>query len=168
MELPGGRAYEALNILDRAHEQARSTVTSVEHFRGTDSIEPALTALDAQHGALRASLLAALGVTDSAAAAASMPEALIDDRIPQRSSRGPIDSNYLRENLGEADLEWYGSDANPLQGDLQFELHNLLDGKTTLSEVRDILSAEFTPLETAAVARYVAALERIGLVTGKE
>jgi len=159
-------AFDAFNVLDRAHEQARATVSSVRHFRDPagDAVEHALATLDAQHARLHAALRSAVAATGIDASVAMAFPDNPDHRIAVRTTRGPIDRNYLLEHLGVEALAWYQSDANPVRGDLQFELHNLLDGSTTISEVRNVLSAEFSPVPLAAVKRYVEALAGIDLV----
>jgi hypothetical protein len=41
---------------------------------------------------------------------------------------------------------------------------NFIDGKRTVSDIRNALSAEFGPLPTTAVARYVEDLVEVGVV----
>jgi hypothetical protein len=45
-----------------------------------------------------------------------------------------------------------------------YEILNLVDGKNSISEIRNILSAEFGPIPLAMVREYLEALESIGVV----
>ncbi len=162
-------AREARNILDRRLEEARKAVTSIRHFRDDDgsAIDAVLTGLDAQHAALVGALEQRFHDADRDDEGSRPSTEAADTRVAVRTTRGPIDSQYLTENLGENDLAWYRSGDNPFRGNAQFELHNLIDGTATLSQVRDRLSAEFSPVTIEAVARYVESLERIELVRWK-
>jgi hypothetical protein len=42
---------------------------------------------------------------------------------------------------------------------------NFIDGKRTVSEIRDAVSAEFEPLDLKAVTQYIDLLAKAGVVT---
>ncbi len=52
-------------------------------------------------------------------------------------------------------------------GDITYEIVNFVDGRRTVSEIRDAVSAEFAPLELSAVAEYFAVLAKAGAITYK-
>ncbi|MGH9792070.1 MAG: DUF4910 domain-containing protein [Candidatus Acidiferrales bacterium] len=52
--------------------------------------------------------------------------------------------------------------------DYAYEVLNFVDGKRTAQEIRDAVSAEFGPVPLELVAEYLRALEKIGVVKGKQ
>jgi hypothetical protein len=52
----------------------------------------------------------------------------------------------------------------PLGDDARFELVNFIDGRRTVSEIRDALAAEFGPVPLEAVGRYLEDLVTVGVV----
>jgi hypothetical protein len=48
-----------------------------------------------------------------------------------------------------------------------YELGNLIDGRRTISDIRDALSAEFGPVALPVVVDYIERLARSGAVTLK-
>jgi hypothetical protein len=66
--------------------------------------------------------------------------------------------------LSPEDAEWYSAPEFPLRGNITFELLNFIDGERTVTEIRNALSAEFGPVPTEAVARYLSDLVRVGVV----
>lgn len=79
----------------------------------------------------------------------------VDNRIPIRSTRGPLDFSLPESKLDSSHAAWYKSKEFTLDGDMRFELVNFIDGKRTVSEIRDALSAEFTPVSHDVVGRYI-------------
>jgi hypothetical protein len=55
----------------------------------------------------------------------------------------------------------------PLGDDARFELVNFIDGRRSISEIRDALAAEFGPVALEAVARYLEDLVSVGVVRWK-
>ncbi|HTX19673.1 MAG TPA: DUF4910 domain-containing protein [Bacteroidota bacterium] len=90
-----------------------------------------------------------------------------DDRVPVRLTRGPLDFGLPASKLTGEDSLFYSSPAFTMGGDERFELVNFVDGKSTVSDVRDDLSAEFGPVETKAVARYFDDLVKVGVMKWK-
>ena len=54
-----------------------------------------------------------------------------------------------------------------LGGDERFELVNFIDGKRTVSEIRNALSAEYTPVGINIVAHYLDDLVKVKVVKWK-
>lgn len=90
-----------------------------------------------------------------------------DNRIPVRKTRGPLSSGLPESKLPEDRKELYMSAEFILNGDIRFELLNFLDGKLTVSEIRNALSAEFVPVKTKIVARFIEDLVYTGLAEWK-
>jgi hypothetical protein len=81
-----------------------------------------------------------------------------------RLTRGPLDFALPQSNLGESDRAWYQTKEFVLGGDERFELVNFIDGRRTVGEIRDLLSAEFTPFSEKVVGRYLDDLVKAGVV----
>ncbi|MFQ5671242.1 MAG: DUF4910 domain-containing protein [Acidobacteriota bacterium] len=156
----------AQNLLDHAYQVGRATLADVRHFQaktGT-AIDTGLAALDAQHAVFRDALRRS---AHRRGAAGSIPPPLpsVSSRIPVRTTRGPIWDTYLEVEADDDERAWLSDPANPVRGNVRFELHNLMDGRTTLDAIHNILSAEFGPVAGEAVRRHVRLLSRLGLVT---
>jgi hypothetical protein len=90
-----------------------------------------------------------------------------DIRIPVRLTRGPLDFGLPASKLKGDDSLYYSSPEFALGGDERFELVNFIDGKRTVSEIRDALSAEYAPVGTKIVAHYLEDLVKVGVVQWK-
>ncbi|MBI5216462.1 MAG: M28 family peptidase [Ignavibacteriae bacterium] len=90
-----------------------------------------------------------------------------DTRIPVRMTRGPLDFGLPANTLDAEKAKWYSSSENTIRGDMEFEIVNFINGKKTISEIRDALSAEFTPVKVEAVAHYIEDLVSVGVVKWK-
>ena len=94
--------------------------------------------------------------------------------IPMRvmDYRGPIGAGFLENRLGDAydparillfkdlsaeDVVWFGS--------IPYETLNFVDGKRSIADIRDAISAEFVPVSLEAVEDYLNLLKRAGIVT---
>jgi hypothetical protein len=93
-----------------------------------------------------------------------------DTRVPSRNPavKGPLTPSvdWVREHAGAAAAALA---INKLPGgdDVAWEAVNFADGKRTVSEIRDAVSAEFGPVDTAAVAGWLELLAKIGAITLK-
>ncbi len=90
-----------------------------------------------------------------------------DERIPKRLTRGPLDFGLPEEKLTGAELAWYQSAEFNLSSVQRFELVNFIDGKHTVGEIRNLLSAEFEPVAEAIVAHYIEDLVSVGVIGWK-
>jgi hypothetical protein len=108
-----------------------------------------------------------------AAATPRLPQAAgpRDARIPERTPavRGPLEVYYydhLAVVLGDA--------AGPLpkiaqrSGVLAYEALNLVDGKRTVSDIRDLLAGRYEPVPLAEVVEWLDLLGRAGVVRFRE
>src|SRR5262249_41134813 len=102
---------------------------------------------------------------------ADRPEnAASDVRVPQRNRaiKGPLDP------AGEWGVEHAGAAAKEIavarladSGDITYEIVNFVDGRRTVTEIRDVVSAEFEPIPLSAVAEYLDVLARAGAISYK-
>jgi hypothetical protein len=146
---------------------AQEAVRDVLHFQGGAAVAAAVEAqvgiLEWQAAALlEAVAAAARGRGASGPQAPPLPRAQ-DGRVAVRTTRGPLEGGLPASRLSPERAAWYASPANPLGGDYAFELVNLIDGTRDITAIRDGLSAEYAPVPTQAVARFVEDLVGAGL-----
>lgn len=91
-----------------------------------------------------------------------------DRRVPVRLTRGPLDFGLPATKLKGSDSTYYSTSAFSLSGDERFELVNFIDGKRSVSDICDALSAEFKPLELDAVGHYLDDLVRVGVLRWRQ
>ncbi len=91
-------------------------------------------------------------------------EAHADTLIPERLTRGPLDFRLPESRLRERDASWYGSKEFTLTGDERFELINFIDGHHTVSDIRNLLVAEFGPIDSEVVRHYIRDLVKVGVL----
>ncbi|HMD14829.1 MAG TPA: hypothetical protein VKI62_09405, partial [Bacteroidota bacterium] len=90
-----------------------------------------------------------------------------DSRIPIRLTRGPLDFRMPESALPPDEAAWFTSKDFPLNGDQRFELVNFIDGKNSVEDVRNAVSAEFTPVASLVISRYIDDLVKAGVVKWK-
>ncbi len=159
---------EAQNLLDHRLAWERQRLASVLRFQDDDGVRDVVRRLDAQLAEQHAGLFAVL--RDQARAAGVVTSAppppldgSDDERVPVRTTRGPLDFGLPASRLEGERAAWYASSANPIRGARAFELVNFIDGERTVGEIRNALSAEFGPVPASAVARYIEDLVRVGV-----
>jgi hypothetical protein len=158
--------FEARNHVTHEAEWAARAVESVLLFRDSLAVRQNVMKWGSRLAALETSILEDLAVdpTVSATATESGDQSDGDQRVPVRLTRGPLDFGLPASRLEPDAAAWYGSPEFPLSGNERFELVNFIDGERTITDIRNALSAEFGPLPTAAVARYIADLVEVGVV----
>jgi hypothetical protein len=158
--------FEAENHVTHEAEWAAESVESVLLFRDSPAVRQYVKEWGSRLAALETSILESLAVdpTASATEMKSGDQSGHDQRMPVRLTRGPLDFGLPASRLEPDAAAWYGSQAFPLSGNERFELVNFIDGERTVTEIRNALSAEFGPLPTAAVARYIEDLVEVGVV----
>lgn len=92
-----------------------------------------------------------------------------DSRVPVRSPevRGPLDVYYY-DHLAEVLGEFLPTPALLARGNgdvLAYECLNLVDGRRTVAEVRDVLSGRYDPVPIPEVAEYLERLARARVVS---
>jgi len=162
---------EAQNRLDHALAWEREALRSILHFNDDAAVRDAIGVqeeqLTAQHRALtrgmRQAALARGARGDRAPALASGRDA----RVPSRLTRSPLASGLPASGLPADRAAWYSSGQNPLRGSMSFELVNFIDGKRTVAQIRDALSAEFVPVPVEAVGRFLDDLASLDIIEWK-
>jgi hypothetical protein len=87
-----------------------------------------------------------------------------DEWVPVRLTRGPLDFGLPASGLEPEAAAWYASPEFRLSGDVRFELVNFIDGERTVTGIRNALSAQFGPIATADVSRYLEDLVEVGVI----
>lgn len=158
---------EVGNSIRHHRDWAKAAVRDVLHFNDEPAVERAvefqLEALD-RYGAFLEGGLAgfAAGIGLRVEQAPPLPRAE-DARIPVRLTRGPLGGGLPSSALSGERAAWYSSPQNHLRGNYPFELVNFIDGQRTITQIRDALSAEYGPIPTEAVARFVEDLVTVGV-----
>ncbi|HXV90080.1 MAG TPA: DUF4910 domain-containing protein [Gemmatimonadales bacterium] len=158
---------EARNALVHAARQERDAARSVLTFQGAAPVRDAVASAERRLAAQEAALTDELRAAARAAGLATTerPRAAAP-RVPVRLTRGPLDFGLPESRLPPERAAWYRGDM-PLGDDARFELVNFIDGRRSISEIRDALAAEFGPVALEAVARYLEDLVSVGVVRWK-
>lgn len=153
-------AAEAASVIRHAAAWERQAVASVLTFNASDAARRAVERSSEQLEAQETVLLGMIGRDTRERGPVA---AATDDRVPVRTTRGPLDFALPESRLPDDAAAWYRSAAFTLSGDARFELVNFIDGRRTVSQIRNALSAEFQPVPVPVVARYIEDLVRVGV-----
>ncbi|HLB00620.1 MAG TPA: hypothetical protein VJO14_04475, partial [Bacteroidota bacterium] len=89
-------------------------------------------------------------------------------RIPVRLTRGPLDFGLPQDALPPDGAAWYSTARFTLSEDQRFELVNFIDGRRTVSQIRDAVTASGAPVDVAVVSRYIDDLVKAKVVKWAE
>ena len=93
---------------------------------------------------------------------------IIGGRVPVRdpSVKGPLAPNgdWLLKKVGQSATN-IAIMRLPNSDDITYEIVNFIDGKRSISEIRDAVSAEFAPVDLKSVTEYIDLLAKAGAVT---
>jgi aminopeptidase YwaD len=165
-----GRGGEAANIVTQGRLREQRRLRSLARFVDLDGD---LHFGSAQVDRLAAGLAeAAKGILDSIPAgradASGARPATVDARIPVRSPavKGPLapSEDWVTEKAG-ASAATIAITKVSRSDDVTYEIVNFIDGTRTVAEIRDAVSAEFEPVDLAAVAEYLDVLAHAGAIT---
>jgi len=96
------------------------------------------------------------------------PAGIPDARVPSRNPavKGPLTPSvdWVREKAGAA-ASALAINLAPRGEDVAYEVVNFIDGKRTVNDIRDAVSAEFEPIDVKVVGEYLDLLARIGAIT---
>jgi hypothetical protein len=158
--------FEARNAVIHVARWEEETVASVLWYQSAPAVRAAVESARRRLRQQEAALLASLQSDARSAGVATLEQPRAADlRVPVRLTRGPLDFGLPASKLPAADAVWYA--AFPLDGDQRFELVNFIDGRRAVSEIRDALSAEYGPVSTTVVARYLEDLVKVGVLRWK-
>ncbi|MFQ5632323.1 MAG: DUF4910 domain-containing protein, partial [bacterium] len=171
-----GRIYvavpEAQNMLAHIRDREKATLNSVLYFHNGERIRSHIKMLasqiDRQAAENESTLLTFAKTYDYQTSRLPARPEMRDDRVPVRTTRGPLDFSLPASKLSGADASWYTSPQFTLNGNQRFELVNFVDGKRTVSEISNALSAEYGPVDLAVVSRYFNDLVKVDAMKWKE
>ena len=162
---------DAESMLKHMAKWQKATVSSILIFNDSEPVKKLVawmnTLLSRQQDYLSEFLrnyVASLGLTNSITQSHSEK---IDIRVPVRITRGPLDFDLPERKLSPKDAAWYKSSQFTLNGKARFELVNFVDGKRTVTDIRNALSAEFGAVNASVIARYLEDLVRVGVMGWK-
>jgi aminopeptidase YwaD len=175
--------YEARNLMNQALRRQIGVLESLSAFGGVGvneaEQEKALSGQVATFNSCLDREAKARGASVTSPAAPWVNESAAR-RIPARTGDfGPLtyqNDDVLRARLGQervAKIELLNSEATPLlnvrdqSGLYAYEIVNFVNGKRSLGEIRDAVSAEYGPIPLELVADYLQACVEAGVVVWK-
>jgi hypothetical protein len=180
---PGTAWYEARNLMKQGLQREISTLHSLTEFAQASSPGPANEKVLNDQVAAFTSWIdtqAKARGAQSAEPRAPWSNETAARKIPARvGDFGPLtyqNDNVLKARLTPervAKIKLLDSDATPLlnEQDLStlyaYEIVNFVDGKRTLGEIRDAVSAEYGPLPVELVSDYLEACKEAGAIQWK-
>jgi hypothetical protein len=171
-----GAYKEAVNWIIRALERETAALNTIENYSARDKsvdgyCQATIVRLRAQ-SPLRLKELESYYVLSCEARGINPQKLVLTEEekraariVPRREAalKGPVGRGYLREKLKESP----DSLNLPLfreNGLIPYEILNFVDGKNSLLDVRNAVSAEFEPLPLQWVEDYIRLLARAGVV----
>jgi len=162
---------EGKNILDMALQQELYVANSILYFVNADRVKNLVgwisDNLKRQNQSVTERMRLAANIRGLKGGEPLLVEEQPDVRVPVRVTRGPLDFRLPESKLSQEDAAWYRSKEFTLNGNMRFELVNFIDGKRSVSEIRNAVSAEFDPVDLRVVSRYTEDLVRSGVVRWK-
>lgn len=162
---------EAQNILNQGLAVEQRSVASVLYFNVADGIRRTVAMVQRQLAQQHESLTQSLGLlAASRGVRGGRPQPLDptpDTRVPARLTRGPLSSDVPFNALPPEALMWYNTEGAKLNGMHRWEIVNMMDGRRSVSEIRDFVSAYYGAVDTDLVARYVEDLIKAGVARWK-
>jgi hypothetical protein len=166
-------------LLERRSELSAEDAAAAAdiHFtverRKVHSVEPFANMRDADHESAMAfldklqALVAAPGISEKSARDATVYERNPDIQGPMGAfGYSYIGDKYGAENLASLRLRSYNG-LHGSSGQYVYEALNFVDGRRTVSDIRDWLTTELGAVPLEYVAEYLAALESIGVIRRK-
>ncbi len=156
---------EAKNGLNHALNWEIEAISSILQFNQSTKIKQVVNAIIEQFKQQHKILLKSISSSISTNGSVKENE---DKRVPIRLTRGPLDFGLPESELSANQSAWYRSSEFKLNGTHRFELVNFINGKRTVSEIRNAMSAEFNLFQTKVIARYIDDLVKVGVLKWKE
>ncbi|HZL99732.1 MAG TPA: M28 family peptidase [Planctomycetota bacterium] len=174
-----GGALEGLERTALATTREALAVRSVLEFNDAEGVRDAVS--HATEALIRASGLLDLDEDESEAESLAAWQRFLETgvhpdapavpaprTVPVRRTRGPLDFGLPESRLPADEAAWFRSPDCPITGDMRFELVNLIDGRRDVEWIATALSAQFQPVGTADVQRYVEGLVEAGVAAWTE
>ncbi len=162
---------EAQNVLHHALKGEKQTLASIENYFKGGSVEKWITLFQKQLETQARSLQTGLREIANARGLKSKNppplETHPDKGVVVRLTRGPLGSGVPASKLSEEEADWYQKEGRILGRSLPFEIVNFIDGKRTVSEIRNAVCAEYAPVPTHIVAHYLEDLVKAGVAEWK-
>jgi len=161
--------HEAAIVVGQAVQREQRRLRTVSRFAAGDRtarIDRASAAVAAAGRAILETFLPAAEADQFARAGFKWPSR--DPRVPVRNAsvKGPLDpgGDWVAEKAG-ASSGRIAIARVPNAGDVTYEIVNFVDGVRTVGDIRDAVSAEFSPVDLAAVAEYLDLLAKAGAIS---
>jgi len=167
-----GRGLEARNLVEQGLVREQQRLRSLSRFVDLDGQIHLGSQTVAQMNASLAQTIKAVlqNVSPGWNKPQSVPD-IADNRVPIRNAtiKGPLAPNgfWVMERAG-ANAATIAIVRVPNNEDVTYEIVNFIDGKRTVREIRNAVSAEFAPIELKAVSEYIDVLVKAGAVTFKK
>ena len=148
---------DVLVLLGQAIDREQRRMRHVERFM-PEPVDPMLRSRIADMEKSITSLWTSMGITSSAfvpAAERLRGRSGEDRRVPSRGAASQPASVNLPAALGK----------HPNAAEVTAELNNFIDGKRSISDIRDAVAAEFGSVPLPAVVEYFEGLAKAGAVT---
>jgi hypothetical protein len=168
-----GAFKDAMNVVRQAVAREKDALATVRFFAAGDAaVEAALAKRVDAFGAVEAPFLkdlegvyerrcAALKVKPDKPAPPTKDELRLAGLVPRRTAAMGSIMDFWRlgdKVRGRKDLPKYNL------GRADFEARNFIDGKRSILDIRDAISAEYEPVAAAEVENYMKYLEILGMV----
>jgi len=165
---PDGESFlEAANRLRHSGQWEREALESILTFQNGDRARATVGRLIDLAGRQTTELEEHLSAESRRMRPSRPGDRATDRRVPVRLTRGPLDFGLPESKLTPEAAAWYAGEGRALTGNVRFELVNFVDGKRTVAEIRDAVSAEYTPLPPDVVSRYFDDLVRARVIGWK-
>jgi hypothetical protein len=166
------RGAEARNIVTQGLLREQQRLRSLSRFIDLDGqLHLGSQAVDQMSASLADAVKALLQMVPPSWADQRAAPAASDNRVAVRNAgvKGPLAPNgdWLMEKAG-ASAATIALARMPNSDDVTYEIVNFIDGRRTVSDIRNAVSAEFAPLDLKAVAEYIDVLAKSGAVTFKK
>ncbi len=160
---------EAMIVVDENARVAKEGLATIVWFNDAPEIQRAIRKSNEQIGAYAGALLEE--VRQDAAVhlgkkSVPLPRAVVDNRVPVRLTRGPLDFGLPESKLPKG-AATAGAPRYQLNGDVRFEIPNFIDGKRTISDIERALIGEFGSAAVEGFERFIEDLVNVGVVKWK-
>jgi aminopeptidase YwaD len=153
---------EYRTILDNALVFEKENMNSLLTYNSDESIKNLVEIFNQQLQSQRDKLISGMEAAHPTIVDPKRNMMKPDTRIPMRLTRGPLDFGLPESKLSKEEKEWYSK--NPINGNVRFEIVNFVDGKKTVSDIRDAITAEYDAIDTSSIAHYLEDLVKCDVV----